>query len=213
MASCPADGRTHPPFTLRPDDERGSRYHVGAAVVILTGKGSAGAELRWPGTGLVTHLGVVERNLEHESAVGLLGEIESGTRSRCLLPWVALMAGADSPEFIDRWKAAADTEPDACRRGAFARIAKVFAERVGRKAIWYEKLEGWNVEESPVVNEWIAEAEGSTLLRLAAKRFGPAPAEVENVILRLKDRKHVERKLDRLFDATATNWPELLATP
>ncbi len=39
---------------LRPDDEQGSRFHVGAAVVNLTGSGSAGRELRWPDTRPVT---------------------------------------------------------------------------------------------------------------------------------------------------------------
>jgi hypothetical protein len=75
----------------------------------------------------------------------------------------AAVAGGDTPELVDRWKVAADAKPTARRRGEFARVASVFAERVGRKAIWYEKLEGWNEEESPVVNEWIAEAEGGTL--------------------------------------------------
>jgi hypothetical protein len=200
-------------LSFRPDEERGSRFHVGAAVVNLTGRGSAGLELRWPETGLVTHLGVVERNLEHESAVDLLKEIEAGTRSRCLLPWLPLMIGCDSAEFLDRWKAAAEMEPDVRRRGEFARIAKVFAERVDRKAIWFEKLEGWSVEESPVVNEWIAEGEGNTLLRLATKRFGPAPTDVEETLLKIKDRKRVERMMERLFDAVATSWADLLATP
>ena len=197
-------------LTLRPDDERGSRFHVGAAVVNLTGSGSAGRELRWPGTGLVTHLGVVERNLGSESAADLLTAIEAGTRSRCLLPWVALTAGGDAPALIDRWKLAAEAEPNARRRSEFAKLARVFAERAGRKAIWYQKLEGWNVEESTVVNEWIAAAEGRMLLRLAAKRFGPAPTEVEEVILAIHDQKRVERMMDRLFDATG--WPDLLAT-
>ena len=36
------------------------------------------------------------------------------------------------------------------------------------------ETEGRTVEESPVVNEWIAEGEGRMLLELAAERFGPA---------------------------------------
>jgi hypothetical protein len=168
-------------------------------------------ELRWPGTGLVTHLGVVERNLEYESAVDLLTEIEAGTRSCQLLPWIPLMAGGDSAELVDRWKVATEAEPTSRRRGEFARVAKVFAERVGQKAVWYEKLEGWNVEESPVVNEWIAEAEGHMLLELAAQRFGPAPAEAEKAIQTIQDRKRVERMMRRLL--VATGWPDLLATP
>jgi hypothetical protein len=200
-------------LALRPDEERGSRFHVGAAVVNLTGRGSAGLELRWPGTGLVTHLGVVERNLEHESAVALLTEIEAGTRSRCLLPWLALMNGGDNPAFVDRWRVAAEVEPDAHRRGEFGGLAKVFAERANRKALWDEKLEGWNMEESQVVNEWIAEAQGRTVLRAAAKRFGPAPAEVEKAIQAITDPKRIDRMIDRLINSTVTGWADLVATP
>lgn len=198
---------------LRPDDERGSRFHVGAAVVNLTGSGAASRALVWPGTGLTTQLGVVERNLDSESAESLLAEIEAGTRSRCLLPWLPLMAGGCDPALIDRWKLAADGEPDSYRRSKFGGLAKEFAEKAGCKALWVEKLEGWNVEESTVVNEWIAEAQGKTLLRLAAQRFGPAPVEAEKTIQAIKDPKRVDRMLERLFTATATGWTELLATP
>lgn len=141
---------------LRPDDERGSRFHVGAAVVNLTGTGAASRDLRWPGTGLVTHLGVVERNLERESAEELLAGIEAGRWSRCLLPWVPLMTGGGDPGIIDRWKLLAEGEPDRRRRAEYSGIAQLFAERAGRKDAWQAKLEGWNVEESTVVNEWIA---------------------------------------------------------
>jgi hypothetical protein len=51
------------------------------------------------------------------------------------------------------------------------------------------------------------------LLELAAQRFGPATAETEEVIRTIRDRKRVERMMRRLFEATASGWPELLATP
>ena len=200
-------------LTLRPDDERGSRFHVGAAVVNLTGSGSASRELRWPGTGLVTHLGVVERNLASEPAADLLAAIKAGAHSLCLLPWVPLLSGGCNPALIDRWKLATEAEPDARERAKYAGLAKVFAEKAGCKALWVEKLEGWNVEESTVVNGWIAESKGKTLLGLAAKRFGPAPAEVEKAMSAITDPKRVDRMLERFVDATATDWVNLLATP
>jgi Domain of unknown function (DUF4351) len=92
------------------------------------------------------------------------------------------------------------------------------------------------VEESTVVNEWIAQGEargeargaawgqavgedrGKTeeaqklVLRLGAKRFGsPAPAQTEAAILGVTDRERLERMAERVLDAT--NWDELLATP
>ena len=70
--------------SLRPDSERVSRFNGGAS-----------RDMRWPGTQLVTHLGVVERNLAGESADGLLAAIESGQRARALLPWLPLMTGGD----------------------------------------------------------------------------------------------------------------------
>lgn len=68
------------------------------------------------------------------------------------------------------------------------------------------------MEESTVVNEWIAEDEGRLLMDLATKRFGPAPADVEKAIQAITDPKRLKRMIVRLFDATATNWTELLAT-
>lgn len=200
-------------LTLRPDDERGSRFHIGAAVVNLTGSGLSSRHLRWSGTGLVTHLGVVERNLASESAGSLLAEIEAGTRSRCLLPWLSLMSGGDDPALIDRWKLAAEAEPNARRRTEFAKLASVFAKKTGCRELWERKLEGWNMDEATVVEEWIAEAEGKMLLELAAERFGPAPAEVKKSFQSIRDLKRVERMMRRLFNATATGWPDLLATP
>ncbi len=156
----------------------------------------------------MTHLGVVERNLATESAADLLAEIEAGTRSRCLLPW---LAGGDDPTLIDRWKAAAEAEPDTRRRAEFRGLALVFAEKAGCDMVWEQKLAGWNVEESKVVNRWIAEAEARVLLRLGAQRFGVPPENTETVIRAIKDPARMERMLDRV--RTATDWADLLATP
>jgi hypothetical protein len=161
----------------KPDDERGSRFQLGAAVVNLSGSGATSREMRWPAAGLVTQLTVVERNLEREAAVELLAAIEAG-RSRCLLPWIPLMLGGDNADTIDRWKALAEAEPDRRRKGEFAGLALVFADKAGCKELWQEKLEGWNVEESTVVKEWIAlgeargEARGVAIGEARGKEIG-----------------------------------------
>lgn len=222
-------------LNVRPDSERGSRFHVGAAVVNLAGSGSAAREMRWGAAGLATHLAVVERNLERESAEELLAGIEAGRLSRCLLPWVPLMSGGERAETVDRWKVAASGDPSSRRRAEFAVLAILFANKAGRKVLWQEKLEGWNVEESEYVNEWIAvgeargEARGVALgeargeargqlreacgliLRLGARRFGPAPAAAEAAIRAIGDRDRLERIAERTLDATG--WDDLLATP
>ncbi|MDY3560296.1 hypothetical protein R5W23_001525 [Gemmata sp. JC673] len=184
--------------SLKPDPERGSRFNIGAVVVNLTGTGRASREMRWPGTPLVTHLGVVERNLVTERAATLLAGIEAGHWSRALLPWLPLMTGGDDAVIIDRWKVLAEGEPDRRARGTYGGLALVFAAAAGRREVWEKALEGWNVIESPVVNEWIAlgkakgvaegRAEGRAeqavlmLLNVLAAKFGSTPAEVEAAV-------------------------------
>jgi hypothetical protein len=132
------------------------------------------------------------------------------------------MAGADNPALIERWKRLAEMEPDSRRRADFAGLARVFAERAGRSDLWHENLRGWNVEESAVVNEWMAqweargeargEAKGArnTVLRQGRKRFGPAPAGVEAAIRAISDPNRLDQIADRVLDATS--WDDLIAT-
>ncbi len=63
-----------------------------------------------------------------------------------------------------------------------------------------------------MVNRWISKAEGQALLRYAAQRFVPAAMEDESAIQAISDRKRLRRMMDRIFEATATGWPGLLAT-
>lgn len=191
---------------LKPDQERGSRFHVGAAVVNLTGGGLASRRMEWPAAGLTTHLGVIERNLEREPADELLSGIESGRWSRGVLPWVPLTAGADAAAVAEWWKRLAEAEPDRRRRSEYAGLALVFADAAGRKAFWHDQLKEWNVTESTIVNEWIAQGEAkglaagrvqgraegkaegqrearvATLLEILATRFGPVPPDLEAAI-------------------------------
>jgi hypothetical protein len=66
------------------------------------------------------------------------------------------------------------------------------------------------VEESTVVNEWIAEALGPLLSRLAAKRCGPASADTEATVRAITDPKRLDRMILQLLDVT--DWADLLAT-
>jgi hypothetical protein len=181
--------------SVKPDPERGSRFNVAAIVFNLTATGSASRDMRWPDAGFVTQLGVVERNLAGENADDLLVGVESGRWSRAVLPWLPLMTGGDDAGIIDRWKALADGEPDFRRKGNYASLALVFAGAAKRKDIWKKALEGWNVIESEVVNEWIAEGEArgkvkgkaegrveeavALAIAVCEAKFGTLPAEVE----------------------------------
>lgn len=218
-------------LACKPDDERGSRYHLGAAVVNLSGGGSAARDMHWPEAKMRTALEPVERHLEREAAGDLLAGIESGRWGQSLLPWVPLMSGAESPDVIDRWKALASSETDLRLKGQFATIALMFAAKADRGAIWEKKLEDWNVEDNAFVNRWIAvgekrgeergvalgeargvlQAERATVLRIGAKRFGPAPASAQSAIESITESARLERIADRLLEAT--NWDDLIATP
>jgi hypothetical protein len=211
---------------VRPDTERGSRFCVSAAIINLTGRGKCSQEMHWAEAELTTKLDVRERNLEYESADELLKGMESGQWPRSLLPLIPLMIGGDEPVIIDRWMALAEAELDTHRRGDYAAITLIFADRVGRKALWEDKIKGWNVTESAYLNEFIAKgraegeakgrAEGraeearSLVLRLAAKRFGPAPSAVEAAIHAISDRERLARISERILDAGG--WNDLLAT-
>jgi hypothetical protein len=183
---------------VKPDVERGSRFWVGAAVINLTGRGNCSQRMHWPAAGLTTDLGVREHNLEYERADELLNGVESGMWPRSLLPFIPLMIGGDESDIIDRWMALAGAEPDSRQRADYAAIALLFAERAGRKALWDDKLKGWNVTESAYINEFIAKGEAkgeakgraegeargrmTALLEVLNEKFQTLPGDLETAI-------------------------------
>ena len=167
--------------------------------------------MHWPHAKLSTTLEVPEYNLEHEPAVTLLDGVESGVWPRTLLPFVPLMNGGDKPDIIDRWMALASGEPNSRRRSDYAAIALLFADRAKRKPVWNDKLTGWNMTESPFINEFIeqgiakgiaqGEARGiakgrtegavealmTTLLGVLNDKFKKLPKKIENTIRKTQD--------------------------
>ncbi len=187
---------------LKPDPERGSRFQVGAAVLNLTGTGQASREMRLPGGPLVTHLGVAERNLARESADDTLRRVEAGELTRGVLPWVPLMTGAEGGMITDRWKRLAEAEPVSRRRAELAGLALVFATAAKRRPEWELALEGWNMIECSIMDDWIAKGremgiaqgkvEGRTegeamglaesLTTILTQKFSAIPADLADVI-------------------------------
>ena len=206
----------------KPDREAGSRFHLGAVVVNLTGRGDASRDMQWEEAQIGLRLKVHERNLERESADELLTAIEAGFRPRSLLPWVPLMTGGDESAIIERWKRAAEVETDMRQRANFAAPALALSEAAGRKAIWAKALEGWNVQRSTFVDEWLEQgrvegrvegqllADRATLLRLGKKKFGRSPTKKQAAeIEAITDAARLEALSDRLLDVNT--WGELLA--
>ena len=197
---------------VKSDEERNSRFNVGAVVVNLTGTGRATRRMEWLATGLTTHLEVVERNMGGESADEFLTEIEGARRSRGLLPWIPLMTGADEPGIIERWKLAANADPSYRRRAEYGGLAKTFAGAMDWKDRWLTALKEWNVNESQAVLEWIAEGEAkgeakacaNLVLKELDTKGEPVPEELVAAIL-------AQSSVDVLMEwvATAFRCPDI----
>src|SRR5262249_17828347 len=112
----------------RPTDQRGERFHVGAVVVNLTGRGRTSRTMTRHQTGMRTGLDVVERDLIAYAAADVLADIAAGTVAPCVLVWVPLMTGGAEDGNIQRWCELAAAEPDARRRSEYGGLALVFAE-------------------------------------------------------------------------------------
>ena len=202
----------------KPDRESGSRFHVGAVLVNLTGRGDASRDMEWEEAGLGLRLKVQERNLATESADELLTAIEAGSRPRTLLPWMSLMTGGDESAIIERWKRAAEVEPNLRRRADYAAPAVALAEAAGRKSIWVKALEGWNVYRATIVDEWLEQRREedragirAMLLRLGKKRFGRSPSKKQAAELQaITDPARLLAIGERLLDVNT--WSELLAS-
>jgi len=194
----------------KPDDERGSRFHLGGVIVNLTGRGDAGRTFDWPGAGLRTALTPREINAEGESADVLLGEIESGARPRALLPWVALMTGAGEVDTVERWKRLADAEPQHRTRATYGGLARVFADAAGRHQLWSDSLKRWNMRESLSVNEWIQEGRVEGRLELLeamlTTKFGPLSPQTMG---RLRELPDDQLKAVSIRFVTATSLSDL----
>ncbi len=53
----------------------------------------------------------------------------------------------------------------------------------------------------------------SVILRFAQRRFGPADEATQAMLTGITDPDRLDRLIDRLIDATATSWQDLLDPP
>jgi hypothetical protein len=119
---------------------------------------------------------------------------------------------------IEEWKRVAQMEPNAPKRAAYRDLALVFAELSKELVNWQQALEGWQMLESQVINNWLRQGElkgvvktrRADLLKLLAARLpGPVPEPVRLAIEGTND----PDTLDRWFDAAlhAQTWAEFQA--
>lgn len=189
---------------LRHGAEREGKYHVGGALVNLTGpSGPDVLHMNVPGAvpGELRFQPVV-RALREEDAAGTLSDIAAGRVARCILPWIPLMHGGAEPGIIDQWKQVAATEPDSHLRSTYAGLALIFAELTHCVTQWQQALEGWNVRESQVVLGWKLEARRADLLHVLRVRFRTeVPADLAAVVEGISD----PDELTRWFNAALTS--------
>jgi hypothetical protein len=176
---------------------RGNKYRVAAGMVYLrdcvqddildmtlpSGAGTRHAPLVW--------------NVWKDDAAKTLDAVALGESPWGVLFWLPLMAGAGDEGVIRRWReVVAATVESRVTRGNLVAIALIFAELVGRVPEWRRCLEGFEMTESPIVNEWMEKArveervvqQRKHLLRLLDRRFpGVVPPEIKRFIERIDD--------------------------
>ena len=192
---------------VRHGPERREPYWIAGVLLNLTGPAQADLldmELPCAAEARLRFRPVV-RTLRDDDAAATLRGIEAGAVGRCILPWVPLMHGGGEASTIEEWKRVAGTEPDSRLRSVYGSLALVFAELAEREGVWKQALEGWNMRESAVIGEWIAEgrleAQRGALLRVLHTRLKiPVPADLKGAIEAVSD----SAELGRLLDAAAT---------
>ncbi len=182
--------------------DRKGKYRVLTALVYLQGRcPEAVLDMTLPG-GFGTRHAPLVWNIAEDNAPATLEAVADGRLSWGMLFWVPLMAEGQQDAVIARWReVVTDKVPEPRTRGNLVGIALVFAELAGRRAEWERGLEGFEMTESQVVNEWInkGKAEGKleerqrNLLRTLTIRF---PGAVTDEIIRLVNRQDSLSLLD-----------------
>ena len=140
---------------------------VGSVVLNLSGTQKP-ARLEWSWGAVGTRLAPFVVDVARQDAVWTLERIERGELGLTVLPFLALMDGGGTVEFIDRWKRAVETEPELVRRQMYRDSALVFAELTPRQVNWLRGMEGWMMRESQTIKGWMRE--GAEIAELRTKR-------------------------------------------
>jgi hypothetical protein len=199
---------------------------VGGAVVNFTGPAQPAVVRLTPSVAPTCRFEgeVLQRTLRDEDAEALLAAVTAGRVSRWLLGWLPLLRGGGDPGIIPGWRREARRLPNPLDRGDVGLMAKVFARLARRSPVWEAGLEGWDVETSPVLDEYRAKfkalglaegrAEGqrNLILQVGEKKFGRPPTRKQRAALdAVADLARLGRIGGRLLDAA--DWADLLATP
>jgi hypothetical protein len=191
----------------RHGDDRKGKYKVLTALVYLTGRCPEDVlDMTLPG-GFGTRHAPLVWNVGADDAAATLEAVAGRQASWGMLFWLPLMSAGKDAAVIARWKeVVAQVVPDRRMRGNLVGIALVFAELAGRRVEWDRGLEGFEMTESQVVNEWISrgEAKGKlanqrqNLLELLEGRF---PGVVPNDVVQMIQQQESQELLHEWFMA------------
>jgi hypothetical protein len=185
----------------KPTEHPGDRFNVVGLVVNLTGIGTTGQNMAWkPGQG--TSIEPIERNLQCFKASDILDQIAAGKAPQAALALIPLMIGGGEEGIIKRWLEIAQPETDELQRADFC-LARVFAGLTGCQEAWETALEGFNVRQSTVVNEWKAEAVAKALFIVLKSRFGSLPEELAGRITQTRDLDLLEKWVALAVEASS----------
>jgi hypothetical protein len=185
--------------------DRQGKYRVLTALVYLQGRcPDAVLDMTLPG-GFGTRHAPLVWNVGEDNAATILEAVAKGELSWGMQFWVALMAEGQHPAVVARWReVVVQVVADRRARGNLAGIALVFAELVGRRAEWQRGLEGFEMTESQVVNEWISQGEAKATLRERRRKVLDAlsfhfPGAATDEIVRLVNEQDSLPLLDDWF--------------
>jgi hypothetical protein len=188
-----------------PGSGRGGEFPLVSVLVVLTGEHDfSKLALSAPGSAKGDTVDPIVVQLPRFDASATLADIVAGRTARCILPWLVLMRGGGDPEFIERWKQAAEQEPDVQLRSTYGWLALVFAELTPTLVNWQRALEGWNMRESQLVNsvrrearqEGVVEGRRSALLEVVQARLAdPVPEAIRLAVEGTNDLETLARWL------------------
>jgi hypothetical protein len=83
-----------------------------------------------------------------------LEKIKRGELGLSVLPWLTIMQGSDSAEFLQEWFSVAQQEQDREKRERIGDMTLVLAELARCQLDWLDLLRDWQMRESSWINTW-----------------------------------------------------------